>query len=108
MHPDIRVVPASVSGENGALVFVGQHLLAVLVHLEQEFYEQRDCWHVEASFFRHVGQPGRVFPTLFAAVTWVAAQEPTLGGSEALSDMSRLTRLISRELPEGHPVMFAN
>ena len=70
MHPDIRVVPASVSGENGALVFVGQHLLAVLVHLEQEFYEQRDCWHVEASFFRHVGQPGRVFPTLFAAVTW--------------------------------------
>ena len=65
-----RIVEADVASEPGVLVFAGKSLVAVLVHLEADFYEQRGQWHLEVAF-DPVPDGSRCFATLDEAVEWI-------------------------------------
>ena len=60
-----------VAGERGILVFAGQNLVAVLVHLEADFYDQKGQWHLEAGF-SPVPNVSQCFATSDDAIKWIA------------------------------------
>jgi len=61
---------AGVAAEPGVLVFADQDLVAVLVHLEADFYDFKGQWHLEVGF-APVPEESRCFATLDEAITWI-------------------------------------
>ena len=58
----------------GLLVLADQALVAVLVCLEEAFYEQeRGRWHLEAGFGHCATRP-LTFPALESALRWIAGR----------------------------------
>lgn len=58
------------AAEPGVLVFANHNLVAALVHLEADFYEQRGAWHMEAAF-APILEGSRCFETLDEALNWI-------------------------------------
>ncbi|MBE1206258.1 hypothetical protein [Aminobacter carboxidus] len=54
----------------GRLVMFDNVLVAILAHLETDYYEQKGQWNLEAGFGPLSGEE-RVFPSLEQALDWV-------------------------------------
>ena len=61
--PKLRMMNAGMAAEPGVLVFADRNLVAILVHLEADFYDFKGQWHLEAGF-TPVPEQSRCFATL--------------------------------------------
>lgn len=66
-----RVATLQPEGEQGLLVMAESRLVAVLVHLSDEYGEDAGKWHLEAAFggVAHPGVP--IFADLDEAQAWI-------------------------------------